>query len=105
MNHLQTSVGLYFEKAIQIEQTDKIKALYYYGLAYKAQKEAAEIEQNQSVKAILLLSAACLAIRLMLFKEALELAQQALQYNPPTEIAKQLKDTVEYVSKFLNPHD
>jgi hypothetical protein len=105
MNHLQTNVGLYFDKAMQIEQTDKIKALYYYGLAYKAQKEAAEIEQNKSVKAILLLSAACLAIRLMLFKDAAELAQQALQYNPPTEIAKQLKDTVDYAKKFLDTND
>jgi tetratricopeptide (TPR) repeat protein len=105
MNHLQTNVGLYFDKAMQIEQTDKIKALYYYGLAYKAQKEAAEIEQNEPIKSILLLSAACLAIRLMLFKEALELAQQALQYNPPTEIAKQLKDTVDYAKKFLDTND
>jgi hypothetical protein len=102
MNHLQTNVGLYFDKAMQIEQTDKIKALYYYGLAYKAQKEAAEIEQNKSVKAILLLSAACLAIRLMLFKEALELAQKGLQYNPPTEIQQQLKDTVNYATNFLD---
>ena len=105
MNHLQTNVGYYFDKAMQLEQTDKIKALYYYGLAYKAQKEAAEIEQNKSVKAILLLNAACLAIRTHQYREALELAQQGLQYNPPTEIEKQLKDTVDYAKKFLDPHD
>jgi hypothetical protein len=102
MNYLQPTVVAYFTKAVRLEQTDKVKAMHFYELAYEAQKVAAFMEQDQSVKAILLLNAACMAIRIKLYREALELAEQGLAYNPPTEIAKQLQETVAYASKFLD---